>query len=122
MQDGATHAGWLLMRGGTLLRRWQRRYIALFPAGAGATQRWGAARCRLTELSCLRAGTGALGQTLRYKRLPSDAAWLGALPLDQSSCGALPLGDGHPTAACFCAWRYCRCECDSLGQNSADCG
>jgi hypothetical protein len=110
------------MRGGTL-RRWSRRYTALFPAGAGATQRCGAARrCTFTELSCLRAGAGALGPTLRYKRLPGDAAWMGALPLDQSSCGVLPLGDGHPTAACFCAWRYGRCECDSLGQNSAGCG
>ena len=30
---GATHAGWLQMRGGAL-RRWQNRYFALFPPGA----------------------------------------------------------------------------------------
>jgi hypothetical protein len=80
MPDGAVHAGWLLMRGGTL-RRWQNRYCALFPASATSA-----------------------GPALRFKRQPGDAGWLSSLPLDMSSTGALPLGDGHPTAACFCAF------------------
>ena len=49
-----------------------------------------------------RAGGGA-SPALRFKALPGDVAWAGVLPLDGVSVGALALGDGHPTAACFCA-------------------
>ena len=93
----ASHSGWLLMRGGAL-RRWQNRYFALF-AGSPGGARFGRRGCAVHALTPFAGGAPAL----RYKALPGDAAWTGVMSLDSASVGALPLGDGHPTAACFCA-------------------
>ncbi len=76
--DGIACSGFLLKRGG-LLKRWEKRFFALIVQESRPP-------------------------ALFYKLSSSDASWLGALPLDGASCGALPRGDGHPHAACFCAF------------------
>ena len=73
MDLDACHAGWLLKRCGPL-RRWASVYFALF--------------------------NDADGPKLLYKT-SLDTSWQGCVHIQ--GCGGLPLGEGHPTAACFCA-------------------